>query len=111
MEKRELLNLIKNGESHKIEFKSKADDGLGKAICSFANTGGGFIFLGVDDRGSVIGVSKKNEREVANFAHSCKPSIYPEVACVEVDEKNVLVVEVKKSGMFHSFSDIAYIRV
>jgi predicted HTH transcriptional regulator len=43
--------LIKAKESENLEFKLKVDEDLGKTICAFANTEGGILLLGIDDRG------------------------------------------------------------
>lgn len=111
MDKEELLKLIKKGETQRVEFKSKADNGFGKSICSFANTNDGIILLGVGDDRKVVGCYAKFEREIANLAHACKPSVYPEVIPVELERKNVFVVKVKKSNNLHSFRNIAYKRI
>jgi len=42
-EEKGLLSLLKRGEGQKVEFKSRIDDGLGKPICSFANTNNGLL--------------------------------------------------------------------
>ena len=41
MDKEEIVKLIKKPESQGVEFKSKIEDGLGKTVCSFANTNDG----------------------------------------------------------------------
>ncbi|MFH1637780.1 MAG: RNA-binding domain-containing protein, partial [Candidatus Woesearchaeota archaeon] len=111
MDEKGLGRIIGKGENQAVEFKSKADDGVGKSICSFANTNDGIILVGVDDKGNVEGINKKHEREIANIAHSCKPSVYPEVIPVEIKGKNVFVVKVKKSDSLHSFKNISYKRI
>ncbi|MCK5509962.1 putative DNA binding domain-containing protein [Candidatus Parcubacteria bacterium] len=111
MNENKIKNLIKEGESQKVEFKSKINDGLGKSICSFANTNNGVVLVGVGDNGKIIGVPKKYERDIANIAHSCKPSTYPEVISAEIEGENIFIVQVKKSDNLHSFKNIAYRRI
>ncbi|MBU3896761.1 MAG: putative DNA binding domain-containing protein, partial [Nanoarchaeota archaeon] len=94
-----------------VEFKSKADDGFGKSVCSFANTNDGVVLVGVSDAGKIIGIDKKHEREIANIAHSCKPSVYPKIEIIEAEDKNIFIVNVKKSNSLHSFKNIAYKRI
>ncbi len=68
MPKRKLLlksgiNLNKE-ESQNVEFKESWQDEYLKWICAFANTEGGSLFIGVDDKGNVCGVKdihKKSE--------------------------------------------------
>lgn len=111
MDEKELLKLTEKGETQKLEFKEKIKDGLGKSICSFANTNEGIILVGVSDKKEVIGINKKHEREIAHIAHSCKPSVYPKIENIEIEGRNIFVVEVKKSNSLHSFKNIAYKRI
>jgi len=66
---REILNLIRQGEGHTLEFKStlrmnlktgKPEKGIElawlKAACAFLNTDGGTLLIGVDDQGNVHGI-------------------------------------------------------
>jgi len=49
MSEKELLKLIKEGESETTELKLKVDEELGKVICVFANSKGGVILVGVNN--------------------------------------------------------------
>ena len=109
--KQEILKIIKQGESQKVEFKLKINDGLGKSICSFANTNNGIILVGVSDDKRIAGIAKKHERNIANIAHTCKPSVYPKIISVEVVGKNIFAIQIKKSDSLHSFKNIAYKRI
>ncbi|MBU4369920.1 putative DNA binding domain-containing protein [Patescibacteria group bacterium] len=111
MNKNKIEKLIKGGENQKMEFKSKISDGLGDSICSFANTNNGTILLGIGDNGKIIGIDKKYEEKIANIAHTCKPSVYPDVENIEIENKNIFVIEIKKSDSLHSFGNIAYKRI
>ena len=52
------------------------------------------------------------EEKIANIAHSCKPSVYPEIRKDILDDKLVIIVEVPQSrGVLHSYKNIAYKRV
>lgn len=108
----ELLEIIKGGESQLVEFKSDFSTELGKTICAFANTNPGTVLLGVSDDGKIQSVSEKIEEQIANVAHSCKPSIYPNITKITRSGKLLFVVEVPCSkGVLHSFKNIAYKRV
>ena len=109
--KKKIEKIINGGESQKVEFKLKINDSLGKSICGFANTNGGIVLIGVNDDGKIIGISKKHERDIANMAHTCKPSVYPKIEAVKIKEKNIFIAEVKKSDSLHSFKNIAYKRI
>ena len=60
MTKQELNTIIQTGEGYKIEFKRSVNSDLSKEIVAFANSSGGRIFIGIDDNGSVPGVSVDN---------------------------------------------------
>ena len=55
----ELYLLIEQGEGLTVEFK-RAENGIPKtvyqSVCAFANRGGGHIFLGVSDDGTILGI-------------------------------------------------------
>lgn len=53
---REMLSL---GENKQVEFKKCTDQvsaSVYETICSFLNAEGGYIFLGVNDDGVIIGI-------------------------------------------------------
>lgn len=56
----ELLELIAEGEGRKTEFKRGLPQAerLARTLCAFANTRGGMLFIGVNDNGSLYGVSQ-----------------------------------------------------
>ena len=111
MNEKELKILIKKGESQELEFKQKPSEDIGNSICSFANTNNGIVLVGVSDKGEITGCSEKHEQQIANIAHTCKPSIYPKIEEAEIGNKLVFAVRVKKSGALHSCKNIAYERV
>ena len=75
-----LEQLIKNGESNQVEFKptllfnfSSGKAGIGikgiiaKAICAFLNSRGGFLFIGVTDKGEIQGL--EHDYKLADGKH------------------------------------------
>ena len=60
MEWPEILQRIEAGEGEETEFKRGLGDlsAIGRAVCAFANTGGGVIILGVTDSQGIIGVNE-----------------------------------------------------
>ncbi|NCO97264.1 MAG: hypothetical protein GW780_04245 [Candidatus Aenigmarchaeota archaeon] len=94
--------LIKRGESEKIEFKEflKLKDEIGKAVSSFSNCKGGIILVGVADSGKVIGfsVGKDALEELANYIkRNTDPQIYPSLKVEEADGKKVIAIKVNES--------------
>ena len=60
MEWTNILQRIEAGEDRTAEFKREFRNDLsaiGKAVCAFANCEGGLIVLGIDDAGSIVGLS------------------------------------------------------
>ena len=52
--------ILSEGESYTVEFKESADKSLPSEVCAFANASGGRIFIGVDDKGLVVGTDVSN---------------------------------------------------
>ena len=63
MEWTEVLNRIAAGEDEHTEFKPHFRDRgkVGRAICAFANTGGGLVLLGISDSQQIIGVAEDSD--------------------------------------------------
>jgi ATP-dependent DNA helicase RecG len=78
MTKTDLLELIKNGENSGVEFKRDTIENrtLAKELVAFANLQGGRVLLGVDDDGSVAGVTRPRLEEWVMTA--CRDKIRPE---------------------------------
>ena len=70
--------LIREGEGLTIEFKERYTPGIDRDIVAFANSKGGLLLLGVDDRGKVVGekLTNKMKAEINNIARNCDPSIH-----------------------------------
>lgn len=100
MTKTELWELLKNGENSGVEFKRDDIENheLARELVAFLNLDGGIVFLGVEDDGTVSGISRPNLEEwVADLCRvKIEPPIVPHLSWVrEVDPgKDVLVVRV-----------------
>lgn len=90
---------IPTEETQYIEFKSesvKAAD-LAEEIVAFSNSEGGEIWLGVEDDGSVSGLSRSYEEDVMNICRSaCIPPIIPKYESLEIDGKQIAVIRIPK---------------
>ena len=60
MDKKEFLMLLAQGEGYNVEFKESISESFGKEVCAFANSNGGKIFLGVNDKGELKGIEITN---------------------------------------------------
>jgi ATP-dependent DNA helicase RecG len=58
---KEINTIIKTGEDEKVEFKSAFNKELIETIVAFANSKGGSIFIGVSEKGKIVGVSINDE--------------------------------------------------
>lgn len=101
-----LLEEIKNGENKEIEYKRelpKHSDKYMKSVIAFANSYGGKIIFGVEDKTrEIVGVDEEKAFEmmdsIANaISDSCEPAIIPDITLQIVDNKKLIVVEVAAS--------------
>ncbi|MBI5880981.1 putative DNA binding domain-containing protein, partial [archaeon] len=92
MDKKELSELVKSGESPTLEFKEALNNSIGKEMCAFANSKGGKILLGIGDSGEIMGTKITNnlKSQVQDYARNIEP---PLIVSVE-EAGDVLVVEV-----------------
>jgi ATP-dependent DNA helicase RecG len=99
LNEKNIKSLIASGEGYNVEFKvsipSKIKD-ITEEICAFANAAGGTLFLGVDDNNVVQGVAFNNAKRSAlqNSINEISPVLHCEVYIVNVDSKDVVVIEV-----------------
>ena len=94
---------IVHGESKNVEFKVKLPKDSAKyvkTIIAFANTQGGCLVIGVDDKTrEVIGVDNDVAFQIMDnianaVADSCIPQIVPDIELQTVDKHTVIVVTV-----------------
>src|SRR3989344_970476 len=118
MEIKILKEIIGRGESAEVEFKKSfhSFQEIAKTICAFANTQGGILILGLNDKGRTEGVEgsmDQLQRKIsdANSNIHQKPIIKIEV--YDIDKKNIVVIIVHKAEttVFHSFEGVIYVRI
>ncbi len=84
--------MLPSQESQYIEFKSekvKAAD-LAEEIVAFANGEGGEIWLGVEDDGTVSGLSRSYEEDMMNICRTaCIPPLQPDYTELEIEGQRV----------------------
>ena len=87
----EIVKLLKEGESEKVEFKpslSQTDKIMGSSS-AFSNTKGGMIVIGVSDKGEVVGIDigKKTIESLANrIKQITDPMTYPSIYVEEIND-------------------------
>ncbi|MDG2432397.1 ATP-binding protein [Flavobacterium sp.] len=122
---RDIIQLVKNGENERIEFKSsirydynkkitnrELEKVIAKTIVGFMNAKGGKLLIGVDDEGNVLGLEKdfltlkhKNkdgyEREVFRIISTQlgrEASFSNHVSFYVLDDKDICVIDIEPSN-------------
>jgi len=105
---------ISNGENETIEFKASLPSQFGtirKIISAFSNTKGGSVVFGYDEqKKKIVGVPKTYEENLRVF---CENSIYNHLCTIytlQIDNKNILVLDVDKSKTIIEENDVSYVR-
>ena len=101
METTELIDILSRGEDSRHQFKADVTnaDALAGEIVAFSNTAGGRIFIGVNDDGSVRGLSGADvarlNQLVANAAsQNVRPAVNPLTDNVPHPAGTVMVVSI-----------------
>ena len=95
----QLKSIVAAGEGYNAEFKvsipSKIKE-ITEEVCAFANASGGVVLIGVDDKNIIKGVTIDNSKRSAiqNSIGEISPPLQCEFYIVDVEEKNVAVIEV-----------------
>ena len=120
--KEEIFELIKKGETEKIEFKStfrtnlhtneidrKIEYSVLKTLVAFMNSKGGTLLIGISDSGEIIGTEKDKFESKDNYALHLTNIIKTKIGKKffplvnfkfnEIDKKTILILECEKSNM------------
>ncbi|MCI5120565.1 MAG: ATP-binding protein, partial [Candidatus Electrothrix sp. AUS4] len=96
MLKKELLEIIVNGENSGVEFKRDdiRPEQLAKEVVAMANFQGGRVLLGVEDDGRISGLRRENTEEWVMHVIRDKihPLILPYYETVQLDEGKRIAV-------------------
>jgi len=95
----DIRQLIKGGESEKVEFKERFDKETIETAVAFANTKGGIILIGVSDKNRIKGtqIGKDTLNDWANqISQSTEPRVIPEIEVSEIDDKSVVIIRIKE---------------
>lgn len=94
-----IQSLIDSGEGYNVEFKvrvpSKVRE-LTEEICAFANADGGYLLIGVDDNGQIIGTGLENDKRSAiqGSISEISPALHCDMYAVNIEDKTVWVIDV-----------------
>ena len=102
MDQEQLKELIRGGESAKVEFKGSLNlsEPIGKTISGLSNASGGTLIIGITDSGEIKGV-ELGENTLEQLANRIKqhtdPKIYPAISTKNIDGKYLVIIEVNES--------------
>lgn len=109
-----IKEILSNGESITIEFKqsrNKLNKDVFESVCAFLNRSGGHLFLGVEDKGNVVGIAeeavdkvKKDFVTSMNNPQKISPTFYLSVEEIKIDEKIILHIFIPESSQVHRCS-------
>jgi ATP-dependent DNA helicase RecG len=106
------LQIIKEGENEKVEFKKDISSDIGEEIVALANAEGGYLLIGVDDSGNIVGCDvKKVKNKLSSFLTSITPPAKIKISKIKINKKEVVVLKVEKSKFLATIGGMAYIRV
>jgi len=102
MKRKELKEIIEEGENSHVEFKRKfsTHEKIAREMIAFANTSGGYMIFGVDDDKTIVGVeSEKSEAELIleTAKNYCEPPLDINIEYIQLDEKEIVVAEIPES--------------
>jgi len=100
--RRKVIDMIEGGESLNVEYKQRfsSHEKIAKEMIAFANTRGGYLFIGVDDNKKIYGIA--GEKGDSDFVKEtaekyCEPKLEIFLECMSIDKKDILVVEIPES--------------
>lgn len=115
MNEKELSRLMKIGENQKAEFKERFDKEAIETASAFANTDGGIILIGVNDRGEAKGASIGKEtlkQWINEISQATEPTIIPEIKCSRMQGKEIVEIIVEESPIKPiAYKGVCYLRV
>jgi len=121
MTNEELKRLVNKGESLTVEFKKcqhELIDNVFETVCAFLNHSGGYIILGITDRGDIIGVNEsvvenmlKNFANIVNNPQQLNPTAYFSPEIIDMDGKKVISIYVPESSQVHRYKNRIYDRI
>ena len=94
-----IQSLIDSGEGYNVEFKVRVPSivrELTEEICAFANADGGYLLIGVDDNGQIIGTGLENDKRSAiqGSISEISPALHCDMYAVNIEDKTVWVIDV-----------------
>lgn len=103
MENAEIITILSQGEDTFNQFKKNITnpDSLAAEIVAFSNGSGGRIFIGVDDNGTIVGLTKDDVHRLNQMisnasSQNVTPPVNPTTMIATIEERRILVLEVPR---------------
>lgn len=95
MTEKQIKEILQQGESYTIEFKRSLNKEVKNEICSFVNSSGGKLLVGVDDDGTVCGVSVDNKirSQLQTSIEAINPRPKVTINEIEYEGKKIMVMD------------------
>jgi ATP-dependent DNA helicase RecG len=102
---------MKLQESQTVEFKESWRDEYLKTVCAFANTDGGVLYIGVNDKGEVVGVNNA-QKLIEDLPNTVMNTfvVAIDVTAEEENGKRFVKLTIQKSNVALSYHGKFYIR-
>jgi ATP-dependent DNA helicase RecG len=102
MNEKELLKMIKKGESESLVFKSSLAEinEIIEDVSAFSNLNGGKILVGISNSGKLLGIEVGKdtiERLTNKIVSNTEPKIFPNISVTKIGKKKIIVIEVKEA--------------
>ena len=95
----EIRRLIEEGEGQNLEFKSSFNSGVIETLVAFANSGGGNVVIGLDDKRAATGLTM-NAESGQNWVNEVKsktqPSLVPDLKTYRLEKSQIAVLSVQE---------------
>jgi len=87
-------------EDNKQNLKSNFSEGVIESLVAFANTKGGKVLIGIDNKGNpvnhfIIG-SESLQTWVNEIKNKTQPSIIPDAEVIQIQEKNIASMSIQE---------------
>jgi ATP-dependent DNA helicase RecG len=103
-----LTDLVNRGSGTLVEYMPEPDvEAMAETLVAFANSDGGTIVVGVDDKGRPTGTAYPDELEEALLAAAarCRPPIQTDWQQEETRAGVVILIRISRSPELHSLDD------
>lgn len=114
MDEKELKETIEKGESERVELEESFDKDALETASAFANARGGTIFIGVNDKREIRGISVGKEslkNWINEISQATEPIVIPEIEKHELYGKTIVSIKIAESPLKPvSYKGLCYLR-